>query len=138
MTHFNAFVESLSEKAHKLGTDDIYVQFLNSAPSATNSVETDLPADLSTGGGYTSGGIAFSTVISSSQTDGLYDLKYNNFTFTATAVVGPFRYVVFFNNSSANKDLICWYDNTTAVTLGSGGVLNINPPGHILIEIEQA
>jgi hypothetical protein len=62
---FQAFVEALAEKKHDLGSDTFYVQLLNSAPDAAlDAVETDLPADLSTGNGYTAAAVIMSLILS--------------------------------------------------------------------------
>lgn len=135
---FQAFVEALAEKKHDLGADTFFVQFLNTAPDAAlDLVETDLPADLGTAGGYTAGGITVGTAVTSAQSAGVYKLTIADKVFTATgASVGPFRYVVLFNNTATNKDLIGWYDYGSSITLadtetftidfdGTNGVLTI-------------
>jgi len=127
-TKFNGFVLALAEKKHQLSTDTFYVQFMNTAPSASaDFVETDLPADLGTAGGYTAGGITVGTATASSQTGGLYTLKIADKVFTASgASVGPFQYVVLFNNTATNKDLIGYYDYGSAVTLLDTETFTIN------------
>jgi len=99
--------------------DDFYVQLMNSAPDAANdAVETDLPADLSTAGGYTAGGVTCGKAVSCAQTGGTLKLCIADKVITATAAgIGPFQYVVLFNNSAANKDLIGYYNYGAPVTL---------------------
>ena len=105
---FNSFVEALAEKVHNLGSDTLKVMLTNSAPSATNTVKADL-TEISAGNGYTAGGTQ-ATISSSAQTSGTYKLVLADVVFTATGSVGPFRYVVLYNDTATNKELLGWYD----------------------------
>ena len=118
-TKFNSFVAAVANKVHNLGADTIKVMLSNTAPVATNAIKTDI-TDLAigVGAGYTAGG-APATLVSSAQTGGLYTLKLNNVTFTASGTVGPFRYVVLYNSSATNGELIAFWDNGVAVTMGA-------------------
>ena len=91
---------------------------------ATNTVYSNL-VDLSTANGYTAGG-AQATLVSSSQTSGLYTLKLNNVVWTATGAVGPFRYAALYNNTAASKQLIGWWDYGSSVTLASGDTFTVS------------
>ena len=118
---FNAFVEALAEKKHDLGADTIKVALCNMAPVATNSVLADLTtvsvANLSP---------LTPTRTSSSQTGGTYSLVLQDLTMTASGTVGPFRYVVLYNDTAANDDLICWYDYGSSITLNSGETFTLD------------
>lgn len=117
---FEKFVEHLAEKIHDLGADTISMQFMNTTPDAANDeVETDLPVDLATGGGYTqTTGVSLGTATTSAQTGGVYTFDLADNVFTASgASVGPFRYVPLFNSTSAGKELILFYDHGTSITL---------------------
>ena len=39
--------------------------------------------------------------------------------------VGPFRYVILYNDTATNDELICWYDYGSDITLASGETLTI-------------
>lgn len=112
---FNCFVEDVSEKVHNLQSDTLKVYLTNTAPVATNTVY-NTPADLTTGGGYTAGGVQ-ATVVSSAQTTGTYKLVLNDPVFTATTGFGPFRYAVLYNDTSAAKSLIGWADYGSSISL---------------------
>lgn len=117
---FNSFVEAVAEKAHNLGADTFFIQLMNTTPTATMAVETDLPADLSTANGYTAGGVTCGTATLSSQSAGVYTLKIADKVITASGgTIGPFRYVVLFNNTATNKELIGWYDYGSSITLNN-------------------
>ncbi len=127
-TKFEAFVEAIAEKKHDLGADTFYVQLMNTAPSASlDAVEVDLPADLGTAGGYTSGGVTCGTATGSAQTAGVYKLTIADKVITATAAgIGPFQYIVLFNNTATNKDLIGYYDYGSSITLNDTETFTIN------------
>lgn len=115
-TKFNSFVEALAEKVHNLGSDTLKVMLTNTAPVATNTVKANL-TEITPGNGYVAGGSTV-TVTSSSQTSGVYKLIGNDITITASGgSVGPFRYIVLYNDTASNDELICWWDNGSSVTL---------------------
>lgn len=137
---FQNTVEALQERAHNFASDTFYVQLLNTEPDWVNDVvETDLPADLGTAGGYTAGGVTCGTAVSSGQTGGIYKLCIADKVITATAAgIGPFRWVVLFDYTSADKILIGGYDYATSITLAdtetfaidfdaTNGVLTLGP-----------
>jgi hypothetical protein len=114
---FNAFTKAMAEKVHNLASDNLKVMLTNTAPVATNAVKTDI-TEIAAGGGYTAGGTQ-ATLVSSSQTSGTYKLVLNNVVFTATTGFGPFRYVVLYNSTATNGELIGWYDYGSAITLNA-------------------
>ena len=116
---FQHFVETLAHGKHDLSADTFYVQLLNTAPDAGNDViETDLPADLATLGGYTAGGVTCGTAASSAQTGGVYKLCITDKVITCSAdTIGPFRYVVLLNFSAPSQELIGYYDYGSSITL---------------------
>ena len=127
-TKFNSFVEALSEKAHNLGSDTLKVMLTNSAPSASNTVKADI-TEISAGNGYTAGGATI-TVTSSSQTSGTYKLVLADVTITASGgSIGPFRYVVIYNDSAASDELIAYYDYGSSVSINTGENLTIDFDG---------
>ena len=122
---FNSFVEAVAEKKHNLGSDQLVVALTNSAPSATNSVLTDI-----TEIDYTNCSSRNLTTSSSSQTSGTYKLVVNDITLTASGgTVGPFRYVVIYNDTAANDELIAYYDYGSSITLADGETLSIDFDG---------
>lgn len=132
---FNSFVEVLAEKGHNLGADTLKVLLTNTAPVATNTVKANL-TEISAGNGYTAGGTAAS-ITSSAQTSGTYKLVLGDVTFTASGgQIGPFRYIVLYNDTATNDELIAWWDRGSSITLedteaftvdfdGTEGVLQI-------------
>jgi flagellar capping protein FliD len=122
---FNSFVEALAEKVHKLDTDVLKVALSNSAPVATNTVLASI-TQIANGNGYTTGG-AQASQVSSQQTLGTYKLVLNDVTFTATpGSIGPFQYVVLYNDTATNDELIGWYDYGTALTVTAGNSFTVD------------
>lgn len=139
---FNCFVEDLAEKVHNLGSDTIRAMLTNAAPNAADThVDTaeavcQLQAtsnadEIAAGNGYTKKGPAL-TISSSSQTGGTYKLVLADETITASGAVGPFRYVVLYNDTAgaeATRPVIGFYDYGSSITLASGETLDIDFDG---------
>ncbi len=111
---FNCFVGDVGLKLHNLDTDVFKVYLTNAVPVAGNTVY-NTPADLATAGGYTAGGTDCS--LTYSQAAGTGTAASTDVVFTATTGFGPFRYAVLYNDTSATKPLVAWWDYGAAVTL---------------------
>jgi hypothetical protein len=131
---FNSFVEACAEKVHNLGSDTITVALCAaaSAPVASNTVLANL-TQIS----YTNCSSRVVTTTSSAQSSGTYKLVLQDLTLTASGgSIAAFRYVVLYNDTASNDELIGWYDYGSDVTIangesllldfdGSGGVLTL-------------
>jgi hypothetical protein len=116
---FNSFVEAVAEKVHNLQSDTIKVVLSNVAPVATNALLADI-TQIAAGNGYVSGGNT-ATLVSSAQAGGVYKLVLNDVTFTASGgSIATFRYIVVYNSTATNSELIGWYDFGTAVNITDG------------------
>lgn len=125
---FNSFVEAVAEKVHNLGSDQLKIALTNTAPVATNTQYSNLTSPLSTTN--LSGATPFNlTTSSSAQTSGTYKLVVADLVLTATGAVGPFRYVVVYNDTATNKELIAFADYGSSVSLAAGETLNIDFDG---------
>ena len=113
---FQPFVAALAHKQHDLANDQLVIALTNSAPSAANGVL----ADISEISNYANCSTREIITISSGQTSGTYKLILTDRTLTATGAVGPFRYVVIYNDTHASDGLIGWYDYGSSVELASG------------------
>lgn len=124
---FNAFVEDLAEKKHNLGSDQLVVALCAAAnaPVATNSVLANL-TQIS----YTNLSSRNITTSTSSQSSGTYKLICNDLTLSASGgSVETFRYIVIYNDTASNDELIGWYDFGSDVTLSSGDAFLIDFDG---------
>jgi len=122
---FHSFVEALSEKVHNLGADTLTVALTNTLPVNTNTVLANITQIAYTNiqNGATTGRDL--TGVTSAQTSGTYKLDANDLVLTATATVPTFRYVVLFNQSATNDELIGFYDYGAAVDLLNGETFTI-------------
>lgn len=124
-TKFNSFVEALAEKSHNLGSDTLKVALTNSAPVATNTVLANI-TEIS----YTNLSSRTLVVASSAQSSGTYKLTINDLTLTASGgSVGPFRYIVIYNDTATNDELIAYFDYGSALTLQSGDSIQLDFDG---------
>ena len=123
-TKFQCFVEDLAEKKHNLANDTLKVAFSNASnvPSASAAVKL---ADITTIAATNLGDVTL-TVSSSSQTAGTYKLVVTDKTLTASGAVPAFRYVIIYNDTAANKELICFFDYGSEVTLASGDTFKLD------------
>ena len=123
-TKFQCFVEDLAEKKHNLANDTLKVAFSNAANAPSASLDVKL-ADITTIVATNLGDVTL-TVSSASQTSGTYQLVVADKTLTATGDVPAFRYVIIYNDTAANKELICFFDYGTEVTLASGDTFKLD------------
>lgn len=123
---FQAFVEAAAEKKHNLGSDTLTVALCAAAnaPVATNSVLADL-TQIS----YTNLSARAITTSTSSQTSGTYKLVLTDLVLTASGAVDTFRYVVIYNDTATNDDLICWFDYGSNITMASTDTFTIDFDG---------
>lgn len=115
----------MAEKGHNLGSDTLKIALTNSAPSASNTVLTDI-TQISAGNGYTTGGTQ-TTQSSSAQASGTYKLVCADVTFTASGgSIGAFRYAVLYNDTATNDELIAWWDYGSSITLANTETFTID------------
>ncbi len=123
----NSFVEAIAEKVHNLGSDQIAVALCATAnaPVATNTQLSNL-TQIS----YTNLSSRNVTTSTSAQTTGTYKLVLQDLVLTASGgSVAAFQYIVLYNDTATNDELIGWYDYGSALTLASGESLTIDFDG---------
>ena len=108
------------EGIHNLGSHQLKVALTDTAPSAANAVLADI-SEIS----YTNCSTRNVVTSTSLQTSGTYKLVCNELVLTASGAVGPFRYVVLYNDTAASDNLIAYYDYASSVTLASGDTFTI-------------
>lgn len=122
-TPFHCFAADKHNGIHNLSSDSLKIYLTATSPNvATHALKADLSESLSTGGGYTAGGVAV-TVTSSSQSSGTYKLIAADPAYWtgSGAGFGPFRYAVLYNDTATNKNLIGYWDYGSSITLVASG-----------------
>ncbi len=117
------FIVALGLEKHKFDTDVIKVALTNSAPDkATSFVLADI-TEIS----YTNLVGRTLTVVSWSQVAGVAKLIFNDFDLEASGGnVGPFRYIVVYNDSSTAKNIIGYGDYGSSLVLNDGQKLALD------------
>lgn len=115
---FYDFSEQLVRGTHNFASNVFKVYLSNDTPSqSADAVKADL-AEISAGNGYTAGGT--STTITISETTGTTTVSGTQVQWTATGAVGPFRYAVLYNDTSASDNLVAWWDYGSSISLANG------------------
>lgn len=117
-TKFLQFTKDLVDGVHDFDAHTFKVALTNTAPVNTNTVLANI-TQVANGNGYTTGGTA--TTISTSTSSGTAKITGTDVVFTATGSLGPFRYVVIYNDtpSSPADPLIAFWDYGSSITLAS-------------------
>lgn len=96
----------------------------NTAPTqATDAVLADI-TEIGAGNGYSAGGatVTMSWAETGSGT-GIWQLSCADFNWTASGgTIGPFRYVVFYDDTAASDPLLGYLDWGSSITVADGGV----------------
>ncbi|MEW6511891.1 MAG: hypothetical protein AB1428_13145 [Bacteroidota bacterium] len=123
---FTSFATEVGLKSHNLNTETIKAALTNMAPSAGQTVfdpVTNHPPPAAANG-YTAGGHDTQNAWSAGKLTG------TDIVITATAGgIGPFRYVVLYNDDNATDMLVGWYDYGSSITLASGETFTIDFDG---------
>lgn len=122
---FNAWAENMVEVAN-LGTDQFVIALTNTAPTSANSVLADI-TQIS----YTNLSSRNVTTSSSTQTSGTYSLTLADLVLSATGSVGPFRYVVLYDDTptSPADPLVGWWDYGSSITMANGETFTVDFTG---------
>ena len=123
-TKFQCFVKDLAHGVHNFDSNTIKVALSNASnvPSASAHVKL---ADITTVSTANLDGVTL-TKSSSGQTTGTYKYAPNDLTMTASADVGPFQYVIIYNDTHLDKPLIAWYDYGSEVTLHANDTFTLD------------
>ena len=125
MAAFNVctcFYTDLGLEVHQLNTDTVKAALTAHLPEVGDTVwsEVNFPPPTNANG-YTAGGHDTTNVFSAGKMTG------TDIVITATAGgIGPFRYVVLYNDTSATDALIGWYAYASEITVAEGETFTID------------
>jgi hypothetical protein len=123
-TKFQQFVEDLAHGVHNFDSNTIKVAFSNASNAPSASLDKKL-ADITTIASPAVDSVTL-TKSSSGQTSGTYKYVPNDLTMTASGAVGPFQYVIIYNDTATDGPLICFFDYGSEVTLAKDDTFKLD------------
>lgn len=118
---YNDFTRAVLASVHNFSSHVIKAAFTNTAPNVAHTQLSEI-VQIPTGGGYTGGAGGGLTLDSVTLTvaAGVAKVTIADESFTPGGTVGPFRYVVLYNDTAVNDPLIGWYERPSSITLEAG------------------
>ena len=136
---FNDYSEQKNRGVHNWGSHTFKWVLTNSAPTASNTILTDI-TQIANGNGYTTGGTATTAAIS--ETSGTTTVTLTEVVFTGSgAGMGTFRYAVLYNDTATSPAdaLVGFIDYGSAITLTAGETFTIRAsaasPGTLFTDV---
>ena len=124
---FQDFAEQIGLEQHQLSTDTLKVALTNTAPVATQTTFDPVTnhAAPAAANGYTAGGEDVTNTWSES--GGTATAGATDVVFTASGgQIGPFRYVVLYNDTNGTDMLVGWWDYGSSITLNDGETFTVD------------
>lgn len=121
---FEEFVGRLGEGVHQLHAagHELKVYLTNNAPSASADAEKGDLVGATEENGYAAADIQNDYT----EADGTGTLTGVDVVVTATGAVGPFRYVVLYNEDAPSDELIGWWDYGSSISLADGETFTVD------------
>ena len=124
---YQEFVEDLAKGVHDFSTHTFKFALTNTAPTVATDVGLADITEIASGNGYTAGGSAVAITSAVQATGTLSVVPTADVVITASGgSIGPFRYVVLYNDTSTGDRLISYYDAGSNITLADGETLTID------------
>ncbi len=121
-TKVDKFVLNLGSKVFNLASDTLKVALTNTIPVVATANQLSNITEIS----YTNCSARTVTTTSFTQTSGTAKLVLADLVLTASGAVGPFQYVVLYDDTASNDELIGFYDYGSALTLDNGDSFTID------------
>ena len=128
-TFFHDFGDQLGKGIHDLSADTFRWALTNTGPTVATDDELADITQIGATGGYTAGagGGYAADGVTWTQSSNVTTLTFTDEVITASAgSVGPFRYVIFYNDTSTGDKLIGYLDYGSALTLADTETLTID------------
>lgn len=122
---FNKFVLNLGNKVFNFGSDSLKLALTNTAPTvATDNQLSDIVSPVTTNLST----LAVTTT-SFTQTSGTAKLICADLVITASGAVSPFRYVVLYDDTATNDELVGYWDYGSSVTMANTETFTVDFDG---------
>lgn len=122
---FDCFTFDVLASKHDFEVDTFKLMLTNTAPVAADSVRADIN-EIAAGNGYSAGGVI--VTVSGVTASGVAKIIGSQSILTALGgPIGPFRYVVLYNDTSPTKPLVSWWDYGSELTLVDTDILTFKP-----------
>jgi hypothetical protein len=122
---YQSWVGALGVGGMNLNTDTLKLALTNTAPNVATHSQFSQITEISAGNGYPAGGVDIQNTYSAS--GGTGTLAAVDVTFTASGgSIGPFRYAVIYDDTTATKHLMGYYDYGSSVTLAAGETFTVD------------
>ena len=121
---FQCFLKDFVDGKHDFTTATLKVALSSAANAPSASADVKL-ADITT---IAAPAVDNATLTTSSSgwAAGAFTVVVADLTMTASGAVGPFRYVIIYNDTAANDPLICYLDYGSEVTLANGDTFKLD------------
>ena len=123
-TKFQCFLKDFVDGKHDFTTATLKVALSSAANAPSASADVKL-ADITTIAAPAVDNVTLTTS-SSGWAAGAFTVVVADLTMTASGAVGPFRYVIVYNDTAANDPLICYFDYGAEVTLHANDTINLD------------
>lgn len=135
-TLFDQFIFSLGGSDIDLDSNTFKAVLTNSAPTADTDDELADITQIANGNGYTTGGVTLASVTwaETGAGTGIWQWSAADFSWTASGgTFGPFRYIVVYDDTSANDKLIGYldYGSSISITIGNSFTVDVGASGII-------
>jgi hypothetical protein len=116
---FQPWVEYLVEGVN-CDSDQFVVALTDTVPLATYGTLSQI-SQIS----YTNLSSRNLTTTTKTQTGGTYTLDFSDLILTASGAVGPFRYVVIYDDTVTGDPLVAWFDYLSSITMANADTFTL-------------
>lgn len=122
-TENDVFSEDMANKIHDLNSDTFRLALSNTAPVLGTTFLLSNVTQIANGNGYTTAadGAGMATTLSFSRTGQTTTVSGTQAVWTATGAVGPFRYVIWWNDTPTTplNPVMGWIDHGSSITMAN-------------------